>query len=118
MSGSVSATWLYSLRIVLKQCGHVATTFLILWRCNVSMFWLANIWNRYSLPMRLAGSPVQVSSAPSTAKLTPALTKMDAMARVTSTPRSTKAPEHPTQNSTSASGFCAMVGTSTIPLAP
>ena len=79
------------------------------------MFWLANIWNRYSLPMRLAGSPEHVSSAPNTAKLTPALTKIDAMARVTSTPRSTRDPEHPTQKSTSASGFSAMVGTSAIP---
>src|SRR5438094_425241 len=50
--------------MVLKQCGHVATTFRTLAAFIASMFACAWVWYRYSLPMRRAGSPLQVSLPP------------------------------------------------------
>ena len=73
---------LYSFFSVLKQCAQVETTFLTLYSLNVSTFCAASPWNTNSLPDRRAGSPVQVSPLPRTAKLTPAMSSSSATARV------------------------------------
>src|SRR5215470_16435468 len=75
------------------------------------MFCCASIWKRYSFPRRRAGSPVQVSSSPRMAKLTPAACKIFTRALVTWILRSTRAPVHPTQKRYSASGLSANNGT-------
>ena len=62
--------------------------------------------------MRRAGSPVQVSSWPRTAKSTPARFSTDAMDRATLWLRSSRAAVQPTQKSTSACGCSAIVFTS------
>ena len=61
------------------------------------MFWVASSWKTYSLPIRRAGSPVQASSWPSTAKRTPAASRHVAKARATRRLRSSKAAAQPTQ---------------------
>src|SRR5205823_3994480 len=73
----------------------------------------ASIWNRYSLPMRRAGSPVHVSAA-CTANRTPASCSSSATARVVRCPRLSSAPAQPTQNrySTSAGSSPSTTGTS------
>ena len=54
--------------------------------------------NTNSLPIRRAGSPVQVSAGPSTANFTPAVCSRVAMALVVFLARSSSAPAQPTQN--------------------
>ena len=95
--------------IVLKQCGQMVTIVLTSYRLKVSMFCAASVWYRYSLPMRLAGSPVHVSSLPRMAKSTPALFKTDAIDLATLWLRCSSAAVQPTQKSTSASGWSARV---------
>ena len=81
--------------MVLKQCGQEATIF---FRAgapasfSVSTFCWASIWNTNSLPIRRAGSPVQVSAGPSTANFTPAVCSSAAMALVVFFARSSSAP--------------------------
>ena len=91
----------YSLRMVLKQCGQLATMVRIPWvSCaaeRVATFSCASLWKRYSLPARRAGSPLQVSRGPSTANGRPAWASSCAIARTTLRLRSSKAPAHPTQ---------------------
>ena len=72
----------YSFFSVLKQCAQVETTFLTLVSLNTSAFCIASCWKTNSLPARRAGSPVQVSPSPSTAKETPAMSSSSATARV------------------------------------
>ncbi len=78
----------YSLPSVLKQCGQVATILRLAGSrspnasFSVSTFCWASIWKRNSLPIRRAGSPVQVSPSPRMAKLTPASCSRVATARV------------------------------------
>ena len=60
------------------------------------MFWRARPWNTYSLPVRLAGSPVHSSFAPRIPKSIPALWRSRAVAIVTLRFRSSKDPAHPT----------------------
>ena len=62
------------------------------------MFCWACIWNRYSLPSRRTGSPVQDSAGPRTAKLTPAWCSRRASDWVVLRARSSRAPAQPTQN--------------------
>ncbi len=87
--------------MVLKQCGQLATT--VCTPCTsraevrVVTFSSASIWNRYSLPARRAGSPLQVSCEPSTANGTSAWRSSWAMARTTRRLRSSNAPAQPTQ---------------------
>src|SRR5687768_9230153 len=79
------------------------------------MLAIACIWNRNSLPALFAGSPVQLSSVPNTAKDTLALLRIFTKAFVIFLALSSKLPEQPTQNKTS--GDCpeaiisAIVGT-------
>ena len=73
----------YSFAIVLKQCGQEVITFFTAAAFSVSMFCWACSWNRYSLPMRRAGSPLHVSAAPRIANETPADFRMAASARAT-----------------------------------
>ncbi len=61
------------------------------------MFWLASIWNRYSLPERRAESPVQFSAGPRMAKSTPARCISLAIAWVTFLFLSSNEPAQPTQ---------------------
>ena len=81
---------------------------------SVSMFCCAWFWNRYSLPSRRAGSPVQDSAGPSTAKLTPAGASRRAIDWVVLRARSSSAPAQPTQNrySTSSGIVPSTTGTS------
>jgi hypothetical protein len=58
----------------------------------------------YSAPIRRAGSPLQDSSGPSVANLTPAICMSFAKSYTTFLLRSSYAPAQPTQNRTSASG--------------
>ena len=60
------------------------------------MFWSASPWNTYSLPVRLAGSPVHSSFAPRIPKSTPALWSSRAVEIVTFLLRSSNEPEQPT----------------------
>ena len=57
----------------------------------------ASSWKTYSLPIRRAGSPVQASSWPRTAKRTPAASRQVTNARATRRLRSSKAAAQPTQ---------------------
>ena len=57
--------------MVLKQCGQLAMTFRTPYFLMVSMFCCACVCQRYSLPIRRAGSPLQVSSDARIAKETP-----------------------------------------------
>ena len=84
--------------MVLKQWGHDATIVRGAASSRVSMFCWASIENTNSLPIRRAGSPVQVSAGPSTAKVTPAVCSRVAMALVVFLARSSSAPAQPTQN--------------------
>ena len=68
------------------------------------MFCWASIENTNSLPIRRAGSPVQVSAGPSTANFTPAVCSSEAIALVVFLARSSSAPAQPTQNRYSTSG--------------
>jgi hypothetical protein len=99
---------------VLKQCGQLATIFFAPASLSVSMFCWASMLKTNSLPIRRAGSPVQVSAGPSTAKLTPATCSSSAMALVVFLARSSSAPAQPTQNrySTSAASAPSTTGTS------
>ena len=56
---------------VLKQCGQLATIFVTPASFSVPTFCSACAWNRYSLPIRRAGSPVHDSRGPRIAKSTP-----------------------------------------------
>src|SRR5215467_8751275 len=67
------------------------------------------MYHRYSLPMRRAGSPVQLSSGPRIPKLTLAACITLAKAVATLRLRASKDPMQPTQYSTSTSGFSASV---------
>ena len=87
----------YSRARVLKQWAQVTTMRVAPASLRVSTFWAASIWKRISLPARRAGSPVQDSASPSTAKLTPAVWRSSATARVVFFARSSKAPAQPTQ---------------------
>ena len=78
------------------------------------MFCSAIIWKRYSFPMRRAGSPVHVSSLPSTRYLTPASFSTDAIARATCCPRPSSADVQPTHSSTSCSGS-SLIATASAP---
>ena len=84
--------------MVLKQCGQEATIVRAPASFSVSMFWAASIENTNSLPIRRAGSPVQVSAGPSTANFTPAVCSSEAIALVVLRARSSSAPAQPTQN--------------------
>ena len=78
------------------------------------MFCWASIENTNSLPIRRAGSPVQVSAGPSTANFTPAVCSRVAIALVVLRARSSSAPAQPTQNrySTSSASVPSATGTS------
>ena len=84
------------------------------------MFVTACIWNKNSFPARFAGSPVQLSSAPNTAKSTFALLSMRAKAFVIFFALSSKLPAQPTQNNTSgcfpSATYSAIVGTLSVSL--
>ncbi len=69
--------------MVLKQCGQLVMTFFVVIALSVSMFCCAWSWYRYSLPSRLAGSPLQVSISPRIANDTFAALRMAASARAT-----------------------------------
>ena len=98
----------------LKQCGQLATIVRGAASLSVSTFCWASMENTNSLPIRRAGSPVQVSAGPSTANLTPAVCSRVAMALVVLRARSSSAPAQPTQNrySTSSGIFPSATGTS------
>ena len=64
---------------------------------SISMFGIASIWNRYSLPERRAESPVHISDGPRMATLIPARRSSVAMAWVTRLFLSSKLPAQPTQ---------------------
>ena len=64
---------------------------------SISMFGIASIWNRYSLPERRAESPVHISDGPSTATVIPARRSSLAIAWVTRLFLSSKLPAQPTQ---------------------
>src|SRR3954452_8060115 len=102
-TSSSTPNCVYSFLRLLKQCAQVATTFLAFASVSTSAFCIASCWNTNSLPERRAGSPVQVSPSPRTAKLTPALCSSSATACVVFFARSSYAPAHPTQNSHSTS---------------
>ena len=109
-TSSETPTCSYSFFSVLKQCAQVATTLVALASLSTSAFCMASIWKTNSLPARRAGSPVQVSPSPSTAKSTPAVCSSSATARVVFFARSSYAPAHPTQNSHSTSDRSSHVG--------
>ncbi len=88
----------YSFFSVLKQCGHAVTIFFTPRAFSVSTFAFAIVWNRYSFPMRRAGSPVHFSSAAKIANFTPAFCMRRANAVTTFRFRSSNEPAHPTQN--------------------
>ena len=67
-------------------------------RSNVATFCSASIWNRYSWPIRRAGSPVHFSRAPRIAQSMPAASAARATLWVVFFARSSNAPAHPTQN--------------------
>ena len=90
----------YSLPRVLKQCGQVVTILVTPASPSVSTFCLANAWNVYSSPIRLAGSPVQRSRAPRIAKSTPASLSSFAVEIAPILARSSKAGAQPTQKRT------------------
>ena len=69
------------------------------------MFAFARSWKRYSLPSRLAGSPVHDSARPSTAKEIPDLRNSRAIAWVVERTNIVNAPAHPTQNRYSTSSW-------------
>src|SRR4051794_34128214 len=102
-TSSSTPNWPYSFFSVLKQCAQVATTFFALVSVSPSAFCIASCWNTNSLPDRRAGSPLQVSPLPRTAKETPAMSSSSATARVVFLARSSYAPAQPTQNSQSTS---------------
>ena len=64
---------------------------------RVSTFCMASIWKMYSLPDRLAGSPVQASCGPKMAKSTSARCSSCATALATLRFLSSKLPAQPTQ---------------------
>ena len=88
----------YSLAMVLKQCGQDATIVRGAASSRIAMFCWASMENTNSFPIRLAGSPVQVSAGPSTANVTPAVCRSVAIALVVLRARSSSAPAQPTQN--------------------
>src|SRR2546428_12255221 len=69
--------------MVLKQCGQLAITFFTPYFENVAMFCCACSCQRYSLPIRRAGSPLQVSSVPRMANETFAARRIATRARAT-----------------------------------
>ena len=76
------------------------------------MFFWHKVWNRYSSPIRRAGSPQQPSSVPSIPNLTPAVFSIFTIALDTLTFRSSSAPVQPTQYSISTLLSSAIVFTS------
>jgi hypothetical protein len=64
---------------------------------SISMFGVASIWNRYSLPERRAESPVHISDGPRMATSMPARDSSFAIACVTFLFLSSKLPAQPTQ---------------------
>ena len=102
-TSSSTPNWRYSFFSVLKQWAQVATTLVALASLSVSAFSIASPAKTNSLPERRAGSPVQVSPLPSTAKSTPAVCSSSATAWVVFLARSSYAPAQPTQNSHSTS---------------
>ena len=67
-------------------------------RSSVSTFCSARVWNRYSLPIRRAGSPVHSSRGPRIANDTPARCEQLRPPRLRSSfARSSNEPAHPTQ---------------------
>src|ERR1700758_263477 len=93
--------------MVLKQCGQVTTILRSTVSTpsntplSVSTACCASCWNKNSLPDRRAESPLQVSSAPSTRYLTPAIDSSSATAFVVFLSRYSNAPAEPTQNRSS-----------------
>ena len=69
-------------------------------------------WKRNSSPIRRAGSPVQVSSFPRTAKFTPASLSNCTVARATFCARGSNDAAQPIQNRYSKAGFDSTVGAS------
>ncbi len=107
----------YSFLIVLKQCGQVAMTLRTSNSFIVSMLARALSWNRYSWPMRRAGSPEHFSLRPMIAKSTPAVLRMVTTASVTFCARSSSDPAQPTKYRYSGLGLSLSVGTSARDLA-
>ena len=68
---------------MLKQCGQLAITFRTAYFLNVSMFCCACVCQRYSLPIRRAGSPLHVSSDARIANDTPAARRIWTRERAT-----------------------------------
>src|SRR5438034_8951934 len=97
--------------MVLKQCGQLAITFVTPYFENVAMFCCACTCQRYSFPIRRAGSPLQVSSVPRIANETPAARRTCTSARATFWLRRSTDAAQPTKYSHSASGFSVYVGT-------
>ena len=71
---------------------------------SVSTFCWANAWNTYSLPIRRAGSPVQLSRGPRMAKSTPALCSSLAVDSAVLRARSSNEDAQPTQYRYSGAG--------------
>jgi len=82
---------------VLKQCGQPVTIRVTPASFSVSTFCSAKAWKTYSLPMRRAGSPVQLSRGPRIAKSTPALLRSLAVAWAVLCARSSNDEAQPTQ---------------------
>ena len=72
-------------------------TFFTPYFVSSSTFSLARSWNRYSLPMRRAGSPLHRSSVPRMAKSTPAALRIFTTAVAMVFARSSKDAAQPTQ---------------------
>ncbi len=86
---------------MLKQCGQLATIVRTPTAFSVSTFCSARVWNRNSLPIRRAGSPVQSSRGPRIANETPARASSSATDRLICLARSSNEPAQPTQYRTS-----------------
>src|SRR3989442_6235637 len=95
--------------MVLKQCGQLAITFFTPYLENVAMFCCACSCQRYSLPIRRAGSPLQVSSAPRMANETFAARRIATSARATRWLRRRTAAPEPDQLRRSGAGVSANV---------
>lgn len=93
----------YSRASVFMQCGQVVRIFRLAGsrpsktELSISAVCWAIIWKRNSLPERRAGSPVQLSSLPSTTYLTPAMCSSSAVARTVFLALSSNEPAQPIQ---------------------
>src|SRR6185437_2755734 len=86
------------------QCGQPVTTLVTPASFRVATFCSAKSWNTYSLPIRLAGSPVQLSRGPRIAKSTPACCSSFAVDSAVLRARSSNDDAHPTQYRYSGAG--------------